>query len=111
MACGLPVVDVAHPSVVSVFGDDERVIALAQPDPASLADRIDALLGDRAGRERQARAAQGFVTGMTWAAAAEQVEQAARNWLRDRWDAATARNRAHDDPEALALDAARAHLT
>jgi glycosyltransferase involved in cell wall biosynthesis len=111
MACGLPVVDVAHQSVVSVFGDDERVIALARPDPAALADRIDALLGDPAGRARQAEAAQGFVAGMTWAAAAEQVEQAARRWLRDRWDAATARDRSQDDPEALALDAARAHLT
>ena len=111
MACGLPVVDVAHPSVVSVFGDDERVIALAQPDPASLAERIDSLLGDRAARARQAEQAQDFVAGMTWAAAAEQVEHAARRWMADRWSAATARDEAGDDPEARALDAARAHLT
>jgi O-antigen biosynthesis protein len=111
MACGLPVVDVAHPSVVSVFGDDERVIALAQPDPASLADRIDALLADRAVRARQAEAAQGFVAGMTWTAAAEQVERAARGWLGERWSIATARDDAGVDPEARAIEEARAHLT
>ena len=111
MACGLPVVDVAHPSVVSVFGDDDRVIALARPDPASLADRIDSLLADPAGRARQARAAREFVTGMTWTAAAEQVERAAREWLGDRWRAATAGDGDAPDPETRALDAARAHLT
>jgi len=111
MACGLPVVDVAHPSVVSVFGADEHVIALAQADPASLADRIDSLLADPDGRARQAQDAQEFVTGMTWTAAAEQVERAARGWLAERWSAATARDRDAPDSETRALDAARAHLT
>jgi glycosyltransferase involved in cell wall biosynthesis len=111
MASGLAVVDVAHPSVISVFGSDEAVIALAQPDPAALADRIDALLDDREGRARQAQAAQRFVAGMTWAAAAEQVEQATRRWLAERWEAATAREATGEDRETRALDQARAHLT
>jgi glycosyltransferase involved in cell wall biosynthesis len=111
MACGLPVVDVAHPSVVSVFGVDEGVISLAQPDPASLADRLESLLADGTARERQAEAARRFVTGMTWTAAAEQVEAAARGWLAERWSAATARGGDAPDPETRALDSARAHLT
>jgi glycosyltransferase involved in cell wall biosynthesis len=111
MACGLPVVDVAHPSVVSVFGDDERVIALARPEPGSLADRIEALLADPAARTRQADAARQFVTDMTWAAAADQVEQAARGWLGERWSAAAAAARDSGDAETRAIERARAHLT
>ena len=53
MACGLPVVDVEHPSVISVFGSGEEVIALSPSRTRlALADRIDALLDDRASAGR-----------------------------------------------------------
>lgn len=106
MACGLPVVDVAHDSVVSVFGDDGSVIELAQPDPVSIADRVDALLGDDARRARIADAAQQFVAGMTWGAAAGQVEQAARGWLEQRWTDALLAGASTNRP----LAQARSHL-
>jgi glycosyltransferase involved in cell wall biosynthesis len=91
MACGLPVVDLDHPSVLSVFGDDERVIGLAAADPGSIADRLEALLTDPARRFAQADAARRFVQGMTWSAASEQVEAHLRGWLAERWQPGNAR--------------------
>jgi O-antigen biosynthesis protein len=90
MACGLPVLDVNHPSVVSAFAAGEPVIELAEPDFVSIADRLESLLSDDARRERLARAGQEFVQGMTWAAAAEQIERAARLRLAERWTGALA---------------------
>jgi O-antigen biosynthesis protein len=90
MACGLPVVDLRHPSVLSVFGDDERVIALADADPTSIANRLEALIDDDAARTAQADAAQQYVQGMTWDAASEQVEAHMRTWLAERSERAGA---------------------
>jgi glycosyltransferase involved in cell wall biosynthesis len=88
MACGLPVVDVRGSSAESVFGSDGNVIELADPDPQSIAARMEALLDDRARSERIADAAEAFVSGMTWSAAAETIERHLRTWLGDRWTAA-----------------------
>ena len=96
MACGLPVVDVNHPSVLSAFPAEQDVIEVADPDVAAIADRLDALLADAERRRRLARAAREFVSGMTWKAAAEQVEAAARRRLAERWDAAQSRSASVD---------------
>lgn len=88
MACGLPVVDVRHPSVMSAFDSDEDVIELAGMDLVSIADRLESLLGDAARRESLAGSAESFVAPMTWRAAAEQIEAAVRRGLQARWEAA-----------------------
>jgi glycosyltransferase involved in cell wall biosynthesis len=90
MACGLPVVDVRHPSVVSAFGSAGQVIELADMDFVSIADRLEALLDDPARRAELAQAAQRFVSGMTWEAATDQIEAAVRQRLAARWEAAVA---------------------
>ena len=87
MACGLPVVDVRHPSVVSAFGGDEQVIELADVDFMSIADRLDALLDDPARRGDLATRARHFVSGMTWDAATDQIEGSVRRWLVEGWEA------------------------
>jgi glycosyltransferase involved in cell wall biosynthesis len=101
MACGLPVVDVDHPSVLSAF-QGQDVIELARPDFVSIADRLEALLGDHERRRALSAAAQAFVSGMTWRAAAGQVESAVRARLGDRWRAAAA-----DQSRSASVDAAR----
>jgi glycosyltransferase involved in cell wall biosynthesis len=88
MACGLPVVDVRHPSVVSAFPAGEQVIELADMDFVSIADRLEALLDDAERRKRLGEAGRNFVQGMTWAAAADQIEHAARRRLAEHWSAA-----------------------
>jgi glycosyltransferase involved in cell wall biosynthesis len=88
MACGLPVLDVNHPSVVSAFAAGEPVIELAEMNFVSIADRLESLLEDDARRERLARAGREFVQGMTWAAAAGQIERACRLRLAERWTGA-----------------------
>lgn len=84
MGCGLPVVDLDHPSVISVFGEGSDAIALARPEAASIADRMLALLDDPIQRDAQARAARELVAGMTWKAAARDIERALRSWLSAR---------------------------
>jgi O-antigen biosynthesis protein len=101
MACGLPVVDVNHPSVLSAFRGED-VIEVAEPDFVSIADRLDALLADRQRRRTLSAAAQEFVSGMTWTAAAGQVEAAVRARLAERWHAATS-----DQSRSASVDAAR----
>jgi len=96
MACGLPVVDVNHPSVVSAFPAEQDVIEVADPDVAAIADRLDALLADAERRRRLAMAAREFVSGMTWKTAADQVEAAARRRLAERWDEAQSRSASVD---------------
>jgi O-antigen biosynthesis protein len=111
MACGLPVVDVDHPSVVSVFGDDERVITLAKPDPFSIADRLAELLDDGERRAQLARAARELVSTMTWEAGAIELEHHLRAALRRRWaEAVEQAVRESDDPAVASLDDSRGRL-
>jgi hypothetical protein len=71
-----------------VFGDSGDVIELAEANVLSVADNLEALLDNPARRASMADAARRFVQGMTWTAAAEQVEAACRTWLTERWDRA-----------------------
>ena len=96
MACGLPVVDVRHPSVLSAFDPAQDVIELADPDFASIAARLDALLADSERRRSLSVAARAFVSGMTWEAAAGHVEAAVRRRLAERWEAAQSRSASVD---------------
>jgi glycosyltransferase involved in cell wall biosynthesis len=84
MACGLPVVDVRHPSVVSAFPPGADVITLADMDLVSIADRLESLLDDPARREALAGRASAFVAPMSWRAAAQQIEAAVRRGLAAR---------------------------
>jgi glycosyltransferase involved in cell wall biosynthesis len=89
MACGLPVVDVHHPSVLSVFGGQEQqVIELADTDFLSMADSLTSLLDDPERRRRIGAAGREFVQGMTWSAATDQIEDAVRRRLAERWSQA-----------------------
>jgi glycosyltransferase involved in cell wall biosynthesis len=84
MACGLPVVDVRHPSVVSAFGGGD-VIELAETSFMSIADHLESLLDQPERRRELADAARAFVSSMTWTAAAQQVENSVRSRLAGRW--------------------------
>ena len=83
LACGLPCVELATPSVVAAFGADGPV-ALAEPDPASLTDALERLLGDPAERARRATAGRQLVAERTWTHAAERVEAGLREALARR---------------------------
>ena len=83
LACGLPCVELATPSVVAAFGQDGPV-ALAQPGPASIAATLDRLLSDPAERERRAAAGRTLVAERTWTHAAERVEAGLREALARR---------------------------
>jgi len=107
MACGLPVVDVRGASAESVFGRRQGVIELADADPPALSAALESLLADATRRERMAAAAQSFVAGMTWTAAADQIERALRGWMHGRWRQYMQDARSHDG----ALAEARAHLS
>ncbi len=80
LACGLPCVDVDHPSAVGVFGVDGPV-AFAQLEVGSIADRIIALLDDAQERQRRAEEGLDFVRARTWEHAGEQVEAELRRAL------------------------------
>ena len=84
MACGLPVVDVRHPSVLSAFRADGDVIELADMNLVSIADRLESLVANGARREALARRAEAFVAPMSWRAASEQIERAVRRGLEAR---------------------------
>ena len=86
MACGLPVVDVRGANAESVFGSHPDVIELADADPLALSEALESLLEDEARRERMAAAGRDFVDGMTWSAAADQIERALRGWMHERWE-------------------------
>jgi O-antigen biosynthesis protein len=111
MACGLPVVDVDHPSVISVFGSDEHVITLAKPDPFAIAGRLVELLDDAGRREQVARAARELVSTMTWEAGAVELEHHLRAALRSRWSQTVETAVAEStDPDLASLEDARRRL-
>ncbi|HEY8583975.1 MAG TPA: glycosyltransferase family 4 protein, partial [Capillimicrobium sp.] len=80
LACGLPAVDVASPSMVATFGEDGP-IALAPFDPLALAETLDRLLGDAQERARRSAAGLAYAAQRTWPRAAEQLEAALTRWL------------------------------
>jgi glycosyltransferase involved in cell wall biosynthesis len=83
LACGLPCVEVDMPSVREAFGSDGPV-ALAEPDPFSLADVLERLLADPGEREWRAREGRALVAPRTWDAAGAQVEAGLRAALTSR---------------------------
>jgi glycosyltransferase involved in cell wall biosynthesis len=80
MACGLPCVDVTGASSEGEFGRDGPV-ELADPNPAALADALEALLDDEERWRRRSEAGLRFAAGASWDAAAGRVEEALREAL------------------------------
>jgi glycosyltransferase involved in cell wall biosynthesis/GT2 family glycosyltransferase len=83
MACGLPCVDLAGGSPEAMFGRDGPV-ELADPDPVSIADAMEALLDDPGRWRRRSEAGLAFVADATWERAAREVEGGLRAALRER---------------------------
>ncbi|MBJ7471023.1 MAG: glycosyltransferase family 4 protein [Solirubrobacteraceae bacterium] len=81
LACGLPCVDIDHPSIVGVFGNDGPV-AFAAPHPSAMATRIIELLDDPAERARRSSEGLRVAKGRTWAHAGDQLEAELRRALR-----------------------------
>jgi len=81
LACGLPVVDVASPSMLDTFGPGGP-IELAEADPLALCHAIERLLDDLMQRADRSRAGAELVSGRTWARAAGQVEEGLLEALR-----------------------------
>lgn len=73
LACGLPCVDLATPSMLACFGADGP-IALAAPEPIALASTVMDLLDDRAQRARRSEAGLKLTARRTWPSAAGEVE-------------------------------------
>ncbi len=73
LACGLPVVDLAVPSMQSTFGTDGP-ITLAEPEPNALADAIETLLDDLELRATHTREGLALAATRTWPTASEQLE-------------------------------------
>jgi glycosyltransferase involved in cell wall biosynthesis len=83
LACGLPCVEAATPSVLAAYGTDGPV-ALAAPEPAAVAAALERLLDDPAERARRVAAGQAMVAGRTWDVAGAAVEQGLRAALAAR---------------------------
>lgn len=83
LACGLPVVDLATPSMVATFGHDGPLV-LAELTPQAVCDAIERLLGDLVERADRSRAGTELAAGRTWPHAAEQVESGLRTALARR---------------------------
>jgi glycosyltransferase involved in cell wall biosynthesis len=81
LACGLPVVDLAVPSMVETFGAADA-LELAAPDPLALAAAIERLLDDPELRARRIAAGLALTASRTWDHAAGQVETGLRAALR-----------------------------
>jgi glycosyltransferase involved in cell wall biosynthesis len=77
LACGLPVVDLAVPSMLETFGTDGPV-TLAPPDPLALCGALERLLDDAGARAAAGRDGRALAAQRTWAHAAEQVEAGLR---------------------------------
>jgi glycosyltransferase involved in cell wall biosynthesis len=82
LACGLPCVDVASPSMLAAYGADGPA-TLAAPEPIALCEAIEALLDDPARRARQAADGLRWAAARTWPAAAAQVHEGLRTALRE----------------------------
>jgi glycosyltransferase involved in cell wall biosynthesis len=82
MACGLPCVELATPSMTSTFGSNGP-LQLVEPDPLALCARIERLLDDSKLRGRLSSEGLHLTATRSWQRAAEQIEAALRNALED----------------------------
>ncbi len=82
LACGLPVVDLATPSMRATFGDDGP-ITLADAHPVAIADALERLLDDLLARAERSRDGMALAATRTWERAAEQLEAGLRRALAD----------------------------
>ena len=82
LACGLPVVDLDVPSMLTTFGALDA-LELAAPDPLALAAAIERLLDDPGLRARRTAAGLALTAQRTWPNAAAQVEAGLRAALRN----------------------------
>jgi O-antigen biosynthesis protein len=82
MACGLPVVDLAVPSMQATFGDRDA-LELAPPDPLALTTAIERLLDDPGLRAHRTASGLALTAQRTWPNAAAQVEAGLRTALRN----------------------------
>ncbi|HEY6761437.1 MAG TPA: glycosyltransferase family 4 protein, partial [Baekduia sp.] len=69
LACGLPVVDLAVPSMLATFGPDGP-IELSRPDPLALCAAIERVLDDTGLRTAHSTAGRALTARRTWAHAA-----------------------------------------
>ncbi|MCB8839396.1 glycosyltransferase [Aurantimonas sp. VKM B-3413] len=72
MACGLPVVELDVESTRAIYPDG--VVSRALPDPAAIADEMEALITDAERRVRQRAAALAWVGQFSWDGAAAIIE-------------------------------------
>ncbi len=72
LACGLPCVELASPSVLAAFGLDGP-IDTAELDPVAIADALERLFSDDSARQQRAIAGDQLRSERTWERAAEQV--------------------------------------
>jgi glycosyltransferase involved in cell wall biosynthesis len=74
MACKLPVVEMRSETTEAVFKDGEN-ITLAEPDPISIADKIEELLNNPEKRKQQAENAFEYVRQFSWEKSGRKVEE------------------------------------
>jgi glycosyltransferase involved in cell wall biosynthesis len=77
LACGLPCVELATPSILRTFGADGP-LQLADPHPLRVSSAVEQLLDDPARREHMGRAGISFMDDRTWGKAVRQVERGLR---------------------------------
>jgi len=74
MACKLPIVELKSETTEEVF-EDEKNISLAEPNPVSIADKIENLLNDPEKRKKQEETAYEYVKQFSWEKSARKVEE------------------------------------
>jgi glycosyltransferase involved in cell wall biosynthesis len=82
LACGLPCVELDHPSTSAAFSEHPEAIDLVPLDPIAIADTLERLLDDPELRRRRAAAGAAMVATRTWDLAARRVEDGLREALR-----------------------------
>jgi glycosyltransferase involved in cell wall biosynthesis len=82
MACKLPLIELKGPNTEIVFKDGEN-INLAEPDPISIADKIEDLINNPEKRKQQAENAYEYVKQFSWEKSARKVEEILKRELSD----------------------------
>ncbi|MCL6606424.1 MAG: glycosyltransferase family 4 protein [Paenibacillus sp.] len=74
MACKLPVVDVKGDNTLTIFGEENKNIYLAEPTPHALANAILELLTDEDKRQAQIESAYEYVKQFDWEKSVRKIE-------------------------------------